>query len=61
MPTTHRTKKTLYFDNLFCEWANAKSESSGIPVSRLVEMATIEKYKDEYESFKKNHKGGETK
>ena len=55
----NRTRKTLYLDNNFHEFLSEKSENTGTPISRIVEIATIKQYQDEYDKFLEKRKGGE--
>lgn len=59
----NRKRTNLSFDNTFWEWIGKYSKETGIPISQLLEKATIKQYKDEYEEFLKNkaNEGGAEK
>ena len=54
----NRKRVNVTLANDFYEWLLEKTEKTGTPFSRIIEMATIEKYRDEYEEFLKNRKKG---
>lgn len=47
----NRKRVNLTLDNKFVAWLHSKNQETAIPISRIVEMATIEKYKEEYDNF----------
>ena len=52
-----RIKKNLTLDQTFAEWLEYWQEKTGAPPSRVMEIATIEKYQAEFDEFKKNYYG----
>ena len=49
-----RIRTNLILDAGFKEFLDHLKDKTGTPISRIVEIATIEKYKDEYQQFKKD-------
>ena len=54
-----RIKKTLSLDKDFCEWLDEWQKKTGAPPSRIIEIATISKFKKQYDEFLKNKKDRE--
>jgi len=46
-----RTRTNMFLDNEFKEFLEHLKEKTGTPISRILELATMEKYKDEYQKF----------
>jgi len=49
-----RVKTTLLLDPEFKEFLEHLKNETGAPISRIVEIATLEKYQKEYRQFKKD-------
>ena len=54
-----RLRTNITLDSDFKAFLLHVEETTGTPISRIVEMATKEKYKTEYEQFLNNRKGSE--
>ena len=57
----NRKRVNVVLNNDFHEWLLLKTEQTGTPFSRIIELATIEKYKDEYTEFLKQKNEGSKK
>jgi len=48
-----RVKTNLLLDPEFKDFLEHLKNTTGAPISRIVEIATLEKYKSEYQQFRK--------
>ena len=49
-----RIRTNLILDSEFKSFLEHLKDKTGTPISRIVEIATLEKYKSEYQQFKKD-------
>ena len=49
-----RIRTNLILDSEFKSFLDHLKDKTGTPISRIVEIATLEKYKDEYQQFRKD-------
>ena len=57
MSLANRQRTNLTFDKVFWEWLNQQSKRTGTPVSRILEVAAMEKYDKEFTVFLKAKEG----
>jgi len=51
-----RIRTNLILDSEFKDFLEYLKDKTGTPISRIVEIAALEKYKDEFQQFKKDIK-----